>query len=194
MDIELRPATVDDIPHLARFLQMAGGGLMDAVYHDLIPGKSTAEIMEHRYTNEETSSWYRNYWVATYQSQVAGGLNLFPADDPRNNWSDPLVPKERTAVYEPFKHLEAPGSLIINVTAVDPEFRGKGIARRLLHLARKQAKDRGFSTLSLHVFEQNEEAVKLYLSFGFEIIRRTPIVPHDLIRYTGDMVLMSCSA
>jgi hypothetical protein len=40
-------------------------------------------------------------------------------------------------------------------------------------------------------FEQNEEAVRLYERKGFEIIDRARVVPHESIRYTGEVLLMT---
>lgn len=44
--------------------------------------------------------------------------------------------------------------------------------------------------MSLIVFEQNTEAKRLYERHGFREVTRRPVVPHQLIRYTGDALLM----
>ncbi len=63
--------------------------------------------------------------------------------------------------------------LIANV-AVHPDYRRRGIARALTSTAQEQAYHRGSSGTWLHVREENEPAVKLYLSLGFkERARRT---------------------
>ena len=36
----------------------------------------------------------------------------------------------------------------------------------------------------------NEEALRLYRQLGYEVIERAPIVPHPLIRASGDALLM----
>lgn len=60
----------------------------------------------------------------------------------------------------------------------------------MLSIAREQAHERGFDTLSLLVFEQNEGAVKLYGRNSFEVAGRALVVPHDLIHHTEDILLM----
>jgi len=55
------------------------------------------------------------------------------------------------------------------------------------------ARERGCAELSLQVFEQNVGAVQLYERLGFKEIDRRPVVPHELIRYTGDVLLMTAS-
>ena len=52
------------------------------------------------------------------------------------------------------------------------------------------AQQLGFAELSLLSFEQNEGATALYLRLGFEIVARSPVVPHPLIHHTGDLLLM----
>jgi len=48
--------------------------------------------------------------------------------------------------------------------------------------------------VSLLVFERNEGAVELYRRHGFEIVDRSPVVPHEAIRYTGEVLLMTATA
>ncbi len=60
----------------------------------------------------------------------------------------------------------------------------------MLSIAREQAHQRGFGTLSLLVFEQNGGALRLYERNGFKLAGRAPVVPHKLIQHTGDVLLM----
>ena len=59
-----------------------------------------------------------------------------------------------------------------------------------MEVANAQALERGYSNLSLVVFEQNTGALKLYQRLGYSVVDRAPIVPHPLIHYTGDALLM----
>jgi ribosomal protein S18 acetylase RimI-like enzyme len=192
MEIGLRPAVETDIPHLARFLRMAGGGLMDAIYHGLAPGLSVGETMEPRFRNEASCSHYRNNTVAVADGVIAGGMNLHAVEDPTAQWTDPIVPEERRSVLEPFKHLEPAGGLYVNFIAVYPTFRSKGAGRRLLAFAISEARRRGLPAVHLHVFDENAGAVRLYRSLGFDITKRHPVVPHEMLHYGGNMALMSC--
>ena len=45
--------------------------------------------------------------------------------------------------------------------------------------------------MSLSVFEQNKGAVKLYERNGFRVIDRAPMVAHEQIRYTSEVLLMT---
>ncbi|MCJ7694558.1 MAG: ribosomal protein S18-alanine N-acetyltransferase [Anaerolineaceae bacterium] len=53
--------------------------------------------------------------------------------------------------------------------AVKPEFRGLGIARRLLAISLRVCKQRGATQALLEVRRSNEDALHLYYGFGFEI-------------------------
>ena len=57
--------------------------------------------------------------------------------------------------------------MIANV-AVHPDYRRRGIARRLTIRTIEHARQRGSTSVWLHVREENENAVKLYRSLGFD--------------------------
>ncbi len=194
MDVEIRPAEHDDIPDLAELYIIAADGWADAVYGGLVPGLPTNEIVERRFHRDDATTSYRHCWVAMTSGKVAGKLHAFPFDDLMENPADPLIPAERYVLFQTFDGLEAPGSYYVNVIAVFPQFQGEGIGRRLLSLAHSQAREKGCAELNLHVFEQNEGAVGFYRRLGFTVKARNPVVEHQLIRYSGDMLLMTCPA
>lgn len=106
--------------------------------------------------------------------------------------SDPRLTADRLAVLAPFAALseQARGSYHINAVAVTPECRGSGIGNRLMAVAMAEAQQRGFTDLSLNVSEQNSRAAALYWRLGFQVAGRSPAVPHPLLHYTGDLLLM----
>jgi ribosomal protein S18 acetylase RimI-like enzyme len=193
MDLDIRLATKADIPDLSKLLLMATDGIVASLYDGVIPGLATHEIVELRLAREDTCDSYLNCWVAADGARLAGNLHAYPLDDVANDPPDPLVPEERTAVLEPFEALyrQAAGSYYINVIAVYPDYRRRGLGGRLLELAREQAEARGFSQLSLAVFEENAAAVRLYERAGFAVAARSPVVPHPLIPFSGDLLVMT---
>ncbi len=64
----------------------------------------------------------------------------------------------------------------------------------MLNIAKDMARRSGCREVSLLVFEQNEKAVKLYERNGFGVIDRATVVPHESIRYTGEVLLMNSAA
>jgi ribosomal-protein-alanine N-acetyltransferase len=57
---------------------------------------------------------------------------------------------------------------------VIPEYRGRGLASKLLSQAIKQAKELGFKMILIQVFDQNKPAIRLYEKFGFKTIGIVP--------------------
>ena len=117
------------------------------------------------------------------KGKVAGMIIAFPMEiDDVYSESDPVL--------VPYSKLEEPASYYICGMAVFPEYRGGGIGTQLLMLAEKHAYGHGLSKLSLIVFEQNEGAKRLYERNGYYEKAREPVVPHPLIHFDGDAVLM----
>ena len=192
MTLVIRPARVDDSRLLAEMTLVATDGIVEALYEGLIPGKSTAEIVEQRVLASGTTGSYENCWIAEQVGAPLGVLHAYPMDDLENDPPNELVPEERFAVIEPFDHLDpqAAGSFYINLVAVQPEAQGRGIGSALIAQARQEAKRRGFTTLSLIVFEENQGALRLYERLGFTEGARHPSVAHPLIRHGGDLLML----
>jgi ribosomal protein S18 acetylase RimI-like enzyme len=190
--LRTKRATTADFRHLARFRIMAHGGYNEALYEGLVPGQSIEDIIQPEFAQPDSSYFYENHWIASWDGQIAGGLHAFPWDDMADDEPNPLIPEERYALEEPFHRLTAPGTYYIHALAVYPEFGRKGIGATLLSLAREQAAENDFTGLSLFVFAQNVGAVALYEKHGYEVAGRSPLVEHPLLRYTGDMLLMTC--
>ena len=89
--------------------------------------------------------------------------------------------------------MEVSGSYYVSAMAVFPEYRGKGLGTRILEIAKEEARDHGCQEVSLLVFGHNEGAIHLYERNGFGVIDRAPVVPHESIRYTGEVLLMTAT-
>jgi ribosomal protein S18 acetylase RimI-like enzyme len=184
-----RTATKEDRYELARLFRIASGGVADYMWSRLAPkypGLTPLEIGARRFAREEGNFSYKNCVVAEQDGAVIGMLFTFPIEDGQQADDEPADP-----ILKPFEELEIPGSFYICALALLPSFRGRGLGTKMLSIARKQARERGFGTLSLLVFEQNEGAVRLYERNGFEVAGRAPVVTHELIDHTGDVLLMA---
>ncbi len=193
MNTEIRQATADDIPHLARFQTMISGGYNEFLYDGLAPGQSFESLIQPQFARPNTTPYYENHLIAMSDGQVAGGMHACPMEDMAGFLRDPLVPEERHEMAEEYLHyIPAPGTYYIHALAVYPEFHRKGIASILLSLAFKQAAKNGFAQCSLYVFAENAGAVALYRKYGFREAGRYTFMKHPLMYYTGDMLLMTC--
>ncbi len=187
LEAPFRPATIEDCYEIARLFKIASGGVAEYTWTTMqagYPGLSPIEIGERRYASDKTAFTYKNCIVASQDDQIMGVLVTFPVADEVDEPSE-----THDQVLAPYS-LEAPGSWHICAMAFFPEFRGRGLGAKLLAIARSQAQDRGFNELSLLVFEQNTGAVRLYKRNGFKTVDRAAVVPHKLIQYMGDILLM----
>ena len=190
-----RPATMDDGRFIAAMIGVSSDGVALIEWTEAarkVEGRSALDIGAEMYASGEGDYSYRNCWIAEVARQRAGMLLGFPmlARDPADVVPPPF---DGSDVFAPYKYLEAPDSWYICGVAVPGEYRGHGIGTRLMQIAREQALDHGYKRLSLVVFAENAAAVRLYRHLGYKVIDRAPIVPHPLIRYGGDALLMVAS-
>lgn len=194
---EYRPARSDDCRFIAEMIDISSDGiaLIEWTETAQAAGDRTAlDIGAESYASGEGDYSYRNCILAEVSGRRAGMMLSFPmrTRSPAEAVSPP--PFDGTDVFAPYKYLEAPDTWYICGITVTPEHRGHGIGKRLMQIAREQALDHGYNRLSLVVFEKNTIAVRLYRQLGYEIIKRAPVVPHPLIRCSGDALLMVAPA
>ncbi|MHA1599848.1 MAG: GNAT family N-acetyltransferase [Alphaproteobacteria bacterium] len=188
-----RWAQKEDCYRIAELFSMSSGGVADVVWSNLgIPDLSLLEIGEQRYARENTEFSYQNCVVAEIDDDVAGMLVSFPIEETKTVQAEaPSPASNELDVLAPYGELEVPGSYYICGVALLPQYQSQGLGSRLCEIAKGLARERGYDELSLLVFEQNMGAVQLYERLGFKEIDRRPLVPHELIRYTGDVLLMT---
>lgn len=145
--VVLRPATVDDLPFLARMLYVAwrwNESVDESAYRDLLHGAAQnpylsgflerpgdCGVIAHRRGEPVGAAWCR-------RMTAEAGTSGFVADD---------VPE-------------------IAVGVVESE-RGNGIGRLSMHRLIEMAAELGAPALSLHVAADNERAANLYRGCGF---------------------------
>jgi ribosomal protein S18 acetylase RimI-like enzyme len=187
-ETRFRPAREEDCRTIAELYRISSDGVADYIWQGLAePGEEHIEVGERRYAREDKVFSYRNCTVAEGNGEVIGMLVAFPVE-PDSAVSEPDEGVD--PVLKPYSELERPGSFYICGMALFPEYRGEGLGTGMLELARQQAYQRGLEELSLIVFEQNAGAKRLYERHGFQEVDRRPAVPHELIYYRGDALLM----
>jgi ribosomal protein S18 acetylase RimI-like enzyme len=93
---------------------------------------------------------------------------------------EPISP-DLPAMFVSLQELEnlAPGTWYVNVLALYPQFRGRGLGTRLLGLADRIAEDAGSGGLSIIVSDTNAGARRLYERCGYREAARRAMVKED---------------
>ena len=180
----LRPATKEDCRTIAKLYSIASDGVADYIWTQLAePGEAPLDVGTRRYQREDTDFSYQNCTLVETQGHIAGMLVAFPIHvDPDYIEQDPVL--------TPYSKLEEDNSYYICGVALFPDYRSKGMGSLLMKRAEQDARQRGYTRLSLIVFAQNTGAKALYERLNYQEVAREPIVPHPLIHYTGDAILM----
>lgn len=186
----VRPARKDESRSIAELFEISSDGVASYVWSMLqadYPGLPLLEIGRRRYEREGAAFSYQNCLMAEDQDQVRGMMHAYAVEPPGDL---ALEPQPVDPVLKPYSELEAPGTLYIAAIAVWPSFRGQGVGTRFLEAARERAQGLGLRELSLLCFAGNTGARRLYDRAGFVVVDWRPVVPHAMIRYTGDVLLM----
>ena len=180
----IRSATRADSRRIAEFYSISSDGVADYIWSKLAePGQPILDVGAQRYARENTDFSYQNCKLVERDGKAVAMLVAFPMHiDPDYTEDDPIL--------RPYSVLEEDNSYYICGVAVERALRGQGIGKLLMSEAELDARARGFTKLSLVVFERNSVACDLYRRLGYKEVMRQQIVPHPLIHYTGDALLM----
>lgn len=183
-DYTLRPARKSDCRRIAELYRISSDGVADYIWTRLAgPGEDIVDVGRRRYEREGLAFSYQNCKVVELEGGIIGMLVAFPMQvDPEYVEADPVL--------APYSALEEDESYYVCGMALETEHRRKGIGTRLLAEAEGACRALGLRKLSLIVFEQNVDARRLYERSGYVEKHRHPVVPHPLIHYTGDALLM----
>jgi ribosomal protein S18 acetylase RimI-like enzyme len=183
-----RAATKADAPALAEFVNMAGEGLALYLWSKMAePGEDPWAVGRRRAMRDEGSFSYRNAIVLEEAGRVVAGLIGYALPD------EPVPIDESTPpMFVPLQELEnlAPSTWYVNVLAVYPEHRGRGLGGRLLALAEEIAAAEQLRSLSIIVNAGNEGALRLYQRCGYREVAKRPIVKEEWETRGENMLLL----
>ena len=193
MNIEYRKGRVDDCARLAQFIDLASDGVVEFLFHDLIPGQSPVQIVAQNLSADRDHHTFRDAIVAQSGLQVIGMSLSYPSYFHRiSSGMRKFLPPDRLKHVENIFNSRAENSLYLDTLCVDQAFRGKGIGGKLISLVQQKAGEQGINALSLIVLADNTRAQKLYRRYGFEIVHHIEIKSHELIPHEGGAFLMNC--
>jgi len=184
-----RAATPADAQALAELTNFAGEGLPLYLWTRMAKdGEDPWAVGRARALREEGSFSYRNGIIAELDGNVAGCLIGYALAEE----STPSDLSSMPPMFVPLQALEdlAPNTWYINVVAVYPEFRGRGVGSQLLERAEALARESNRPALSLIVADANVGARRLYARAGFREVATRPMVKESWPSDATEWVLM----
>lgn len=192
VQITYRMARPDDSSDVARYMCIAGGGIYEFLFDDLIPFVTAVDVLSAGIGGEIYPVSYRNCCVAVlgHDGEIIAAANVFPADTLKeDNYA--LLGSERHNHVRPMLELQDWGSMYLNTLAVNDAYRGSGIGAKLLSWAEARTAEAGYNRLSLHVWADNMPAVNFYRARHFAEIGVAEIPPHPRLPHRGGSILMN---
>lgn len=191
MDISIRFGQVEDVEVVTDFVIHAGAGLFEFLLNGLIPGVSARNLLRMAVVDVDSVLCYSNAVLAVSEGQPVGMILSYPSDE----YGIPpvvktIVPRRRLDHVRDILESRVENSWYINSLIVTSLVQGQGIARLLLECMAEVAIERGFDNMSLHVWGDNEGALKLYEREGFEVVRDIDVEPNKCFEHGGGMKLM----
>lgn len=172
MPATVRSATPEDASLLIRVIDMASEGLIPALWDGMAPaGMDGSAVGQALVSAEDGDFSYRNGFVLEQDGPPIGGMIGYPLPITPAS-AGPEVPDAFVAIEE-LANL-VPGYWYINVVAMMPEARGKGLGAALLNEAEAQARSRGCPGLALIVAATNVGAIRAYARAGYREVARRP--------------------
>jgi GNAT superfamily N-acetyltransferase len=189
--ISYRAAAFADCRELARFICLAGGGLYEFLFGDLIPLVAPTSFLAVAMASPRCSISYRNCFVAVDDATntIVGAANVFPSDLLRKE-SHAVLPFQRRNHIQPMLDLQDWGSMFLNALAVSEPHRCRGVGARLLAWAEDKGRRAGFERLSLHAWADNTTAVDFYKARGFVALAVADIPYDPRLPHVGGSILM----
>ena len=185
MTVEFRPARRSDARDIAQLFQITSEGVADYIWSQLAePGQALLDVGATRYARDDVDFSYQNCLIAEAHGRVIGMMHSYAM------YHDPEAEPVTDPVLAPYADMEVPDTLYISSLALHDGWRNQGLGARFLEYAQARADELGLKGLSLIDYAENTGARRFYERKGFGIVKACQIVPHPMVRVTGDAYLM----
>src|SRR3712207_2364434 len=172
MDLQMRPAELDDAPFLVPLVNEADGGMPFHIWSSrALPGADPWEVGLRRVQSDDTPVSWRMAWIAQSGGERVGAVIVHQlAETPEQLEATIMSP-----LWVPFVELEllASDSAYIRTLTVAEGFRGQGIGTRLLAFAERFRGPEGLSTI---VADHDRRSLGFFGRNGFREAARRPMV------------------
>jgi ribosomal protein S18 acetylase RimI-like enzyme len=193
MAFKYRPAEKADSAKIAELINIASDGIVEYLFHDLVPKMTPVQIMAYNLENDNYLHSYKSAIVAADGANVVGMALSYPSsyhkitDEMRG-----FFPIERLEHLSDFYSSHVPDSWFLDALGVDQTYRMKGIGTRLVELTKERAKDNGYGILSLIAFADNSPALALYKVLGFRVVQEINLEGNEFIPHHDGCLLLKC--
>lgn len=178
----IRQAKIDDSVFAARLYYLAGPSIFKFFF--AVDEKKAIKLVEQLFYTQDTIFSKDFFHVADENNETKGAIVTFPGKDKKKleknieKYSFTLIKNAgfvaflkmilRSRIEKTLPEIND-DELYIQAIAVNPEYRGRRIASRLLQHALNTAQKKGIPKVSLLVETPNEHAIQIYQKYGFQI-------------------------
>jgi ribosomal protein S18 acetylase RimI-like enzyme len=193
MEIKYRIGEKEDSGKIAEMINTASDGVVEYLFHDLVPGMSPAQILVHNLSNDNQPRTCKNAFVACDRNDLVGMALSYPSSYHRiTDEMKGFLPPERVENFSEFYLSRAENTWFLEALCVMESHRRRGIGEKLISLIKEKAIENGYHALSLIVFADNALAMPFYKRAGFEVIQKIGLRGDERIRHEGGCLLMKC--
>lgn len=184
-----RAARREDANVLAELANIAGEGLPVYLWSKLAAdGETPWDVGRRRAARDEGSFSWRNTTIIEHAGEPAGCLIGYAIPE-----QPEPIPADMPPMFVPLQELEnlAPGTWYVNVLAVLPAHRDKGLGTKLLARADETGRSLGKRGMSVIVSDANTGARRLYERCSYAEAARRRMVKEDWQHPGQEWVLLT---
>ncbi len=191
MKVIYRDGRKEDSANIARLDDIASGGALEFLFHDLVPNMTPVQIVTSNLEKDDYPYTYRNVIIAEHGKTIIGMALSFPGKYHRiTKEMETFFPQDRIDHFREFFTAPVKDYYFLDAICVDEEFRGQGIGTALIEQTKKKTIKDGYNSLSLVAFKDNTKGLQVYKKNGFKVIDQINLAAHELIPHKGGCVLM----
>lgn len=193
MDIAYRRGEKEDCKKIAEMVNIASDGVLDYLFHDLVPGMTPLQLLAHNLGKDHYPHTYKSVVVACDDNNIVGAALSYPSS--YHKITDGLknfLPAERLEQFRDYYESRVENSWFLDAMGVAASHRKRGIGERLISLTKEKAVKNGYQSLSLIVLTDNVVAIPLYQRCGFEVVKNINVQRNEFIKHDGGCFLMQC--
>jgi ribosomal protein S18 acetylase RimI-like enzyme len=193
MKIKYRPAEKEDCVKLAELINIASDGVVEYLFHNLVPGMTSVQVVAHNLENDNYPHSYKSAVVAVEETDLIGMALSYPSSYHKvTDEMKSFFPADRLEHLSHFYSSRIEKSWFLDALCVIESRRRNGIGEKLISLTKEKAVANGFNVLSLIVFSDNALAIPVYKRTGFEIVQKVELKGNEFIKHEDGCLLMKC--